>query len=176
MRLRTMLLAAASLALAAAPASAHSKTPARAHHKAPRHHAAAAGQRGVSIVMDEVRVITFPRPVATVFLGNPIIADATMIDSYHAFLLGKTFGVTNLVALNAQNQTIVNQQITVANRGGGVVTLNKGTAQFTYSCAAGHCEASPRPGDQKTFFDDTEAAISGHQDQSIKAASVAAPH
>src|ERR1700749_2237054 len=126
MGFRTVLLAATSLvcassvAFAADKAAAHRKAPvhkAAVHKAAVKHRVAAVkGAGGVSLVMDEVRVVTFPGAVSTVFVGNPTIADATVIDPHHAFILGKTFGVTNLIALNAQNQTITNQQITVANR------------------------------------------------------------
>lgn len=180
MRLRTVLLAAASLVCATAPATAAGRAPSpkphkTAIHKAPvKHRASPSHFDGVSVVMDEVRVVTFKRPISTVFVGNPIIADATVIDPYHAFILGKAYGVTNLIALSAQNQTIVNQQITVANRSGGVVTLNKGASQFTYACTVAHCETNPRPGDQKTYFDDNTGAVGSHQDQAIKAATATA--
>jgi len=180
MRLHTVLLAAVSFACAAAPAVAATKAPAPKHHKSALHKAAlkrlvTKHADGVSVVMDEVRIVTFKRPVSTVFIGNPVIADATVIDPYHAFILGKAYGVTNLIALSAQSQTIANQQITVANRSGGVVTLNKGAAQFTYSCTTAHCETNPRPGDQKGYFDDNSGSIGSHQEQSIKAASASAP-
>jgi hypothetical protein len=179
MRLRTVLLCAASLAFASAPVLGKSTAPA---HKVQAHKTAihksqpkrrAALPAGVSVVMDEARVVTFNRPVSTVFVGNPLIADATVIDPYHAFVLGKTFGVTNLIALSSQSQMISNQQITVANRAGGVVTLNKGANQFNFSCTVAHCESNPRPGDEKNFFDNTENSIGTHQDQSLKAANVA---
>lgn len=182
MRFRTALLAAASLTLATVSAIGTGQAqPARLQKAALRkafvkHIPPAAHYEGVSVVMDEVRIVTFRRPVSTVFVGNPIIADATVIDPYHAFILGKAYGVTNLIALSSQNQTVVNQQITVANRSGGVVTLNKGAAQFTYSCTTAHCETNPRPGDNKTYFDDGESAVGSHQDQSIKAASAAQAH
>ena len=172
MRLRIVLLAAASLVYATAPLQA--KTQPKPHHKAAVKHHVAAGARGVAISMDEVRVVTFQRPITTVFVGNPTIADATVIDSYHAFILGKTFGTTNLIALGPQSQTIANQQITVTNRGGATVTLNKGAAQYNFACTTAHCEASPLPGDQKTFFDETTGSVSSHQDQAVKAANVAA--
>ncbi|HWA04207.1 MAG TPA: pilus assembly protein N-terminal domain-containing protein [Rhizomicrobium sp.] len=181
MRLRTALIAASALACVATAASTKSVAPAAqhratahkavAHKAAPKHRAPAGG--GVSVVMDEARVVTFSHPVSTVFIGNPMIADATVIDPHHAFVLGKTFGVTNLIALNPQNQLVSNQQITVANRNSGAVTLNKGPNQFNYSCTLGHCETSPRPGDERTFFETTEGAIGTHQDQSLKAASAA---
>ncbi|MBV9993409.1 MAG: pilus assembly protein N-terminal domain-containing protein [Alphaproteobacteria bacterium] len=171
MRLRTVLLAAVSFVCATATLEA--KTPVKPHRAPPKHRIAHPPARGVAISMDEVRVVTFTQPIATVFVGNPMIADATVIDSHHAFVLGKSFGVTNLIALSAQSQTVANQQISVANRSGGVVTLNKGANQFNYSCTLAHCEASAVPGDQKTFFDDANSAIGAHQDQSVKAAGVA---
>jgi hypothetical protein len=173
MRLRTVIAAAASFACAAAPAALAAKTPVKHHHKAVvRHHVAAPG--GVSIAMDEVRVVTFQRPIATVFVGNPTIADATVIDPYHAFILGKTFGTTNMIALGPQSQTIANQQITVVNRGGGLVTLNKGSQQFSYACTRAHCDASPLPGDQAQYFNDVNGSVNSHQDQAVKSANVAA--
>ncbi|HVU20173.1 MAG TPA: pilus assembly protein N-terminal domain-containing protein [Rhizomicrobium sp.] len=174
MRLRSVLLVAASFAFAAGSACGATKAP--PHHKAAphkrtvAHHAAPRTGGGVSVVMDQVRIVTFNRPVATVFVGNPTIADATVIDPYHAFVLGKTFGVTNLIALSAQSQTIANQQITVSNRSGGVVTLNKGANQFSYACTSAHCETNPIPGDQKTYVEDTQGTVSTHQDQALKAA------
>jgi Pilus formation protein N terminal region len=181
MRLRTALLAAASLVCAASPVLANGKAPVnhRVHHKAVARKAASkyrspSTPTGVSVLMDQVRVVTFNRPIATVFVGNPMIADATVIDPYHAFVLGKAYGVTNLIALSSQSQTVANQQITVANRSGGIVTLNKGAAQFSYACTRAHCETNPQPGDQKAYFDDNSGSVSTHQDQSVKAATATA--
>jgi hypothetical protein len=177
MRLRILLLAATSVVCAASAGLANGKAP--VHHKPVAHKAAVkhrspSALTGVSVVMDQVRIVTFNRPVATVFVGNPTIADATVIDPYHAFVLGKTFGVTNLIALSPQSQTVANQTITVANRSGGVVTLNKGANQYSYACTTAHCEANPVPGDQKGYFEDNSGAVSGHQDQAIKAATATA--
>jgi len=177
MRLRIVLLAAASVVCAANAGLASGNAPVRhkhAAHKAVVKHRSPSAPTGVSVVMDQVRIVTFKRPISTVFVGNPMIADATVIDPYHAFVLGKTFGVTNLIALSPQSQTVANQTITVANRNGGMVTLNKGVSQFSYSCTTAHCEVNPLPGDQKTFYEDNSGAIAGHQDQAVKAATATA--
>ena len=171
MRLRSALLVAASFVCVTGIAQA--KTPVRPHKAPIKHRIVHPPVRGVAVTMDEVRVVTFNQPIATVFVGNPMIADATVIDSHHAFVLGKTFGVTNLIALGPQSQTVANQQIMVSNRSGGVVTLNKGAAQYNYSCTLAHCETNAVPGDQKAFFDDASSAITSHQDQAVKAAGVA---
>jgi Flp pilus assembly secretin CpaC len=177
MRLRTVLLAAVSLAFAAAPvAAATSKTIVKAHHKAPaKHKVMKAVSRGISVRLDEVRIVTFNRPVSTVFVGNPVVADATIIDQHHIFVLGKGFGTTNMIALGPQSEPVANQQLTVLNPG-GLVTINKGSAQMSYTCTGGRCAASPIPGDQKTFFDENTSSTSSHQLQGMTAAAASTGH
>jgi Flp pilus assembly secretin CpaC len=177
MRFRTVLLAAVSLACAAAPvAAATSKTTAKAHHKAPaKHRIVKAVPRGISVRLDEVRIVTFNRPVSTVFVGNPVVADATVIDQHHVFILGKGFGTTNMIALGPQSEPVANQQLTVLNPG-GLVTVNKGAAQFSYSCNGGRCAASPVPGDQKAFFDENTSTTASHQQQGMTAAVASTSH
>src|ERR1700685_1833199 len=106
---------------------------------------------GVAISMDEVRPITFPKPVATVYVGNPSIADINMIDARHAFVLGKGYGSTNIVALNHDGVQVADTHVEVlANTDRqSTVVLNRGAARVTYSCTADHCEATPQPGDGK---------------------------
>jgi hypothetical protein len=125
----------------------------------------------VSVPMDEVRMISFSRPVSTVFVGNTVIAEVNMIDSRHGFLLGKTFGETNMIALGADGHEIANQHVTVFGRRMGAITLNRGAAQYNYTCTKAHCETQPVPGDVKTYFDDTHGAIQTHEDMGVKAAS-----
>jgi Flp pilus assembly secretin CpaC len=138
------------------------------------HAASKPGSEGLSVPMDEARMITFAQPVATLFVGNPAIADVTIIDARHAYLLGKTFGATNMIGLDANNRQVMNAQVNVTNRVIGSVTLNRGASTFNYSCTRLHCETSPRPGDPSEYVTTTEAASQQHQ-QAAKAA-VASNH
>jgi hypothetical protein len=122
---------------------------------------------GVGVAMDQARIVAFAKPVKTVFIGNPAIADVTMIDPRHAFVLGKTFGVTNLIAIDADGTPVTNQQVTVLNAG-AAVTVNRGADQFNYMCTSVHCETMPRPGDPKPYFDNTEQATAAHQENGLK--------
>ena len=56
---------------------------------------------GIGVAVDEARLVSFQRPAKTVFVGNPAIADVSMVDAQHAFVLGKTMGLTNLIVLDA---------------------------------------------------------------------------
>jgi Pilus formation protein N terminal region len=128
---------------------------------------------GLSVPMDEVRMVTFVRPVSTVYVGNPMIADVTVIDSRHVFVLGKAFGATNIIALDGGGREVANTPLTVFGRKSNVVTLNLGGQQVTYACAASRCEAAPLPGDDNTVYTTEMTQIGTHQAGSQKAASAA---
>ncbi|HEY4115636.1 MAG TPA: pilus assembly protein N-terminal domain-containing protein [Rhizomicrobium sp.] len=130
-----------------------------------------AAPHGIAVPMDEVRVIQFSSPVSTVYVGNPTIADVSMIDNRHAFVLGKGFGATNLVALDTDGKQVVNDAISVYARTGSTVTLMRGAAQTTYACGGARCENTPMPGDDKDSFDVRMGQIEKHQDMNVKAAS-----
>src|SRR5262249_13425483 len=125
---------------------------------------------GVGVPMDQVRMITFRTPFKTVYVGNPIIADITVIDSTHVFVLGKNFGTTNIVALDDGGRVIMNDQITVLGQQGTMVTLQRGPGQKTLSCDAGRCEAKPTPGDEPVPFDAVSGQIDRRDGQNLRAA------
>jgi hypothetical protein len=119
---------------------------------------------GVDLALDEVHTVTFKNPVATVYVGNPAIADITMIDARHAFVQGKSYGRTNIVALNHDGQQVFNTSIMVTGGDSdGIVTLNRGAQRITYSCAGGRCEPTPMPGDAPAAFDAATGQANQHQ-------------
>jgi Flp pilus assembly secretin CpaC len=127
---------------------------------------------GVAIAMDEVRTITFPKAVATVYVGNPAIADINMIDSRHAFVLGKGFGNTNIVALDHAGEQVINTHVSVmARQDYSTVTLQRGVNRLTYSCTSSHCEATPEPGDGKDSFEAVAGQVTSHEAAAKSAAS-----
>lgn len=132
--------------------------------------AAPATAATLSVPMDEVRMVTFVRPVSTVYIGNPLIADITVIDSRHVFVLGKGFGATNLIALDANGHEIANSPLTVYRRKENIVTLNRGGKQETYACAASRCESAPLPGDDASVYSSVDQ-MAKHEQTSEKAAS-----
>ena len=132
---------------------------------------ASAQAADVSVMMDEVRTMTFKTPVSTVYVGNPAIADINMIDSRHAFILGKAYGSTNIIALNQQGAQISDTRVDVlASARESTVTLNRGAARVTYSCTANHCEVTPQPGDGKDVYSGANGQIDQHQETAKKAA------
>lgn len=126
----------------------------------------------MSVPLDEVRVVSFVKPVSVLYVGNPVIADVIIIDSRHAFVQGKAFGSTNVVALDASGRTVASQQIVVAGKAGGssTVTLQRGKEQLTYACAGNRCQPAPQPGDAKDAFEAATDQISKYQGLLSKAA------
>ena len=125
----------------------------------------------IAVPLDEVRVVAFSQPVSTIYVGNPMIADVSMIDSKHAFVLGKSFGATNVVALDSDGKQVVNDPVNVFGHSGSTVILHRGTQQSTYACAGVRCESAPTPGDDKDTFATRMEQLASHQDAGVKAAS-----
>ncbi len=131
---------------------------------------------GVLVSMDNVTLVAFKKPVATVYIGNSSIAEVTMIDPQHAFVLGKRFGATNLIALRADKTVIANDAVVVSARVAGTVTIFRGSSTFNYSCSSYHCETRPVPGDPKVYFDNTEIAAGEHEDAGNKSSTPSQQH
>jgi hypothetical protein len=154
---RALLIAA----LLASSASAHAAS-----------RIANANPGSVNLGLDEVHTLTFHGPVATVYVGNPTIADVTMIDSRHAFVQGKGYGRTNIVALNPDGVQVFGTKVTVTgSEGSGTVVLNRGAQRITLNCAGQRCEPTPMPGDGKDAYDPANAVAGTHQSAARAAAS-----
>lgn len=121
---------------------------------------------GVVVPMDEVRTVTFAKPVKTVYVGNAVIADVNMIDSRHAFVLGKAFGTTNVVALDDSGREVSNTFVSVSETRGSTVTVFRGAGQVTMSCGGPRCQVSPIPGDAR--FKEDIGDVSVHHDLGTK--------
>lgn len=139
--------------------------------------ACAAGKsQSVAMALDEVHTLTFKSPVATVFVGNPAIVDVTMIDARHAFVQGKGYGRTNVIALNRDNVQVFDTKIVVVgSEGSGTVVLNRGAQRVTLACVSGHCEPAPTPGDDQKAYETAVSEASSHQGAARSMAAVQAP-
>jgi hypothetical protein len=136
---------------------------------------ASAASPALAVPQDEARIVAFDRPVATVYVANPYVADVNMIDSTHAFLLGKAFGATNLIATDRQGNQVTSRHVTVFGSS-HLVTLNRGAGQYTFACASVRCESATAPGDVRVWHDDNMAEIEKREDMGAKQASPAEGH
>jgi putative type II/III system pilus formation protein len=124
---------------------------------------------GISVPMDEARVVTFAKPVTSVYVANPFVADVNSIDATHALVLGKAFGATNLIGLDSHGNQVVSEHVSVFGSS-HLVTLNRGSNQYTFACATARCETAPAPGDVRTWHDDGLAEVEKREDLGAKQA------
>jgi Flp pilus assembly secretin CpaC len=99
---------------------------------------------------DQAQLLRLPRPVNEIIVGNPSIADVAIQGGNLLVITGKTFGVTNIIALDADRNIIQDQRILV-ERDQSVVNLHRGTGRQTYSCTP-QCQPNLTIGDDPNYF------------------------
>lgn len=100
---------------------------------------------------DQSQLLRLPRPATEVIIGNPSIADVALQGGNLLVVTGKTFGITNVIALDAERNVIQDQRVLVERDDRRVVNLHKGSARHTYSCTP-NCEPNLTIGDDESFF------------------------
>lgn len=114
--------------------------------------AAPAAHAGDLIVRyDQSQLLRLPRPATEVIIGNPSIADVALQGGNLLVVTGKTFGITNVIALDADRNVIQDQRVLVERDDRRVINLHKGSSRFTFSCTP-NCEPNLTIGDDETFF------------------------
>ena len=109
------------------------------------------------IELDQARVMKLPDKVATIVIGNPLIADAALQAGGLLVITGKGYGATNLLALDRTGRMIMDTTLQVSSpAAGNLVTVYKGVDRESYSCAP-QCAARLTLGDGNTFFGSTLA-------------------
>lgn len=101
---------------------------------------------------DQSQLLRLPRPASEIIIGNPSIADVALQGGNLLVVTGKTFGITNVIALDADRNVIQDQRVVVERDEHRVVNLHKGGTRFTYSCSP-TCETNLTIGDDKSYFD-----------------------
>lgn len=101
---------------------------------------------------DQSQLLRLPRVASEVIIGNPSIADVSLQGGSLLVVTGKTFGITNIIALDSDRNIIQDQRILVERDQAAVVNVHKGSARSTFSCTP-NCEANLTSGDHKDFFD-----------------------
>lgn len=110
----------------------------------------AGAAENISLIADQSQVISLPAPPATVIVGNPSIADATL-DGRSLFLHARGPGVTNITVLDSAGIKVVDYLIHVIYTDGDGMALYSPQGRFSFACAD-DCEPILRIGDNTTQF------------------------
>ncbi len=122
--------------------------------------ASAASAADLIINIDQTTTLHVEEQIATVSVGNPAIADVNVRDGKTLFVLGKSFGRTNIVALDSKGRPVFDTTVLVSQPKSGAVTVYRGAKQTSYDCA-GSCQRALVPGDDNDQFDKLQNQISG---------------
>ncbi|MGD9803856.1 MAG: pilus assembly protein N-terminal domain-containing protein [Hyphomicrobiaceae bacterium] len=114
--------------------------------------ASGAAAQDLIVKYDQSQLLRLPRPVAEIIVGNPTIADVTVQSSNLLVVTGKTFGITNVIALDAERNVIQDQRVIVAREEARVINLQKGGKRESYNCTP-DCNPSLVVGDETGYFD-----------------------
>jgi hypothetical protein len=109
----------------------------------------------LTINVDQAQIMHLPDRIATIVIGNPLIADATLQSGGVLVITGKGYGATNLVALDRAGRIVMNKSIQVVGAGtDDMVVVYKGIERETLSCAP-DCEHRITLGDSPAYFNAT---------------------
>jgi Flp pilus assembly secretin CpaC len=109
------------------------------------------------VTTDRAKIIKLPDQTKTVIVGNPIIADVTIGKDGLVILTGKSFGTTNLIALDGTGAILNESTIQVQQANENLVIMQRGLDRQTYSCTP-TCMPTVALGDETKYFTDAGSA------------------
>jgi Flp pilus assembly secretin CpaC len=113
---------------------------------------------GIEVKIDEARLIRLGQDAAQIIVGNPSIADVAAQGSRLLVVTGKSYGSTNLIALDGAGRTILSARLGVAPNDDQVVTVYRGTLRQSLHCAP-DCQHVLTIGDDKTQFEQLAESV-----------------
>jgi Flp pilus assembly secretin CpaC len=110
-----------------------------------------AGRETVAVMIDHAKVVRLPERTQTVIVGNPMIADITVQRNGIVVVTGKSYGVTNVIALDGAGALLAESFISVQAPTDSVVIVQRGLERESYSCTP-NCQPSILLGDANKYF------------------------
>jgi Pilus formation protein N terminal region len=113
----------------------------------------------IAVTLDQAKVARLPQGASTLIVGNPMIADVTMLKNNNTMVItGKGFGQTNLIAIDASGSLIEEQQIRVLPSK-TLVVLQSGGSRMSFACNP-DCMPTVQLGDDDKIFTEAGTQIS----------------
>jgi Flp pilus assembly secretin CpaC len=105
----------------------------------------------IAVNVDQAKLVKLPGKVATIVVGNPMIADVTLQPGGIIVVTGKGYGATNFIALDRTGEVLVDRIIQVEGPTDQLVTVYRGVERESYSCMP-ICQRRVTLGDGETYF------------------------
>ncbi len=108
----------------------------------------------IAVNVDQAKLVRLPGRVATIVVGNPLIADVTLQPGGMIVVTGKGYGATNFIALDRAGEVLVDRIIQVEGPTDRLVTVYRGVERESYSCMP-ICQRRITLGDGDNYFKNT---------------------
>src|SRR3982751_3893718 len=108
----------------------------------------------IAVNVDQAKLVRLPGKVATIVVGNPLIADVTLQPGGIIVVTGKGYGATNFIALDRAGEVLVDRLIQVEGPSDQLVTVYRGVERESYSCLP-ICQRRVTLGDGEGYFKST---------------------
>ncbi len=105
----------------------------------------------IDVVVDQAKLVKLPEKVATLVVGNPLIADVSLQPGGTMIVTGKGYGATNVMAMDRGGAVLLDRMIQVAAPTENLVTVFRGVNRETYSCTP-VCQQRITLGDGSDYF------------------------
>jgi len=105
----------------------------------------------IAVNVDQARLVKLPARVATIVVGNPLIADVALQAGGVIVVTGKGYGATNFIAMDRSGEVLVDRLIQVEGPTDQLITVYRGIDRNTYSCMP-ICQRRVTLGDGDNFF------------------------
>ena len=105
----------------------------------------------ISVIVDQAKLVKLPEKVATIVIGNPLIADVSLQPGGMMVVTGKGYGSTNVMALDRQGTVLIDRMVQVEGPSDKLVTVYRGVERESYSCTP-VCQRRVTLGDSPAYF------------------------
>jgi hypothetical protein len=129
---------------------------------------ALAAEGPLGIVLDQATIMKLPEKVATIVVGNPLIADVAVQSGALVVVTGKGYGSTNIIALDRTGTVLMERSVVVRGPSSQTVSVYRGMERETYSCTP-MCERRITLGDSAAYFTATlgQADVRNNQSSAV---------
>ena len=133
----------------------------------------AAAEATVTVMLDRAQIVPFPDATETVIVGNPIIADITMLrNTGQVIVTGKGFGDTNLLFIDGHGALLSELRLRV-REAAAMMVVQRGMDRETYACHP-RCQPTVALGDSSAYLQRSIGDIQARNAQATGAAATTA--
>jgi Flp pilus assembly secretin CpaC len=105
----------------------------------------------IAVNVDQAKLVKLPARVATIVVGNPLIADVTLQTGGVMVVTGKGYGATNFIAMDRAGEVLADRVIQVEGPTDKLLTIYRGVERESYSCMP-ICQRRVTLGDGEGYF------------------------